>query len=192
MVTVPANVWRGGFLRRAVILGGATSVVLAALAWIDSGMLLSAVIVFVVVALLYGIWLPRRMARFWPGAQQISSDDRVTVVRTARGGERIGDPRLAQSVIDYNVGMHEAAEQMRPFRWVLPLVLVVGVATTAWDALYGAWGNAIASLIYLVALLVEMFWWPTRRDRLLANGDRASEAARLILANHGTNPSAQA
>jgi hypothetical protein len=155
-------------------------------------MLLSAAIVLVVIGLLYGVWLPRRMARYWPGAQQLSGDDRVRVARIVRSGDRIDDPRLAQPVIDYNAGMHKSAEQLRPFRWVVPLVLVVGVATTAWDAVYGSWGNLIASLIYLVALLFESFWWPKRRDELLANGDRASAAAEVILANQGTNPSAQA
>ncbi|WP_101949860.1 hypothetical protein [Mycobacterium sp. 3519A] len=192
MVTVPAFVWRGGFARRAVILGGGTGIVLAVLAWLDSGMLLSAAIVLVVIGLLYGVWLPRRMARYWPGAQQLSGDDRVRVARTVRSGDQIDDPRLAQPVIDYNAGMHNAAEQLRPFRWVVPFVLVVGVATTAWDAVYGSWGNLIASVIYLVALLFECFWWPKRRDQLLANGDRASAAAEVILANQGTNPSAQA
>jgi hypothetical protein len=180
MVTVPAFVWRGGFLQRAVLLGAGIGVPLALLSWIDSGLLLSAIIVLIVTGLIYGIWLPRRMARYWPGAKQLSGDDRVNVARTARRGERIGEPRLAQAVIDYSKGMRAAAEQARPYRWVLPVVLVVAVATTAWDAVYGSWGNAIVSVIYLVALLAEMFWWPKRRDELLANGDRAAEIAVAI------------
>ena len=95
-------------------------------------------------------------------------------------GERIGDPRLAQAVIDYSEGMHAAEDQARPYRWVVPLILAVGVATTVWDALYGSWGNAIASAIYLVAMLIELFWWPKRRDALLANGDRAADIAQVI------------
>ncbi|MFG1933658.1 hypothetical protein ACGFK1_23880 [Mycobacterium sp. NPDC048908] len=192
MVTVPAFVWRGGYFRRAMILGGGVGLMLAVMSWIDSGMLLAAIIGFVVIGLIYAIWLPRRMARYWPGAEQLSGEDRVTVVRTARGGERTVDALLAQPVIDYSVGMRKAAEQARAFRWVLPLVLVVAVALTAWDAVNGSWGNAIASFIYLVALSVEMFWWPKRRDELLANGGRAAEAARVILAEQGTNPAAQA
>jgi hypothetical protein len=35
----------------------------------------------------------------------------------------------------------------------------------------------VASGIYLVLLLIELFWWPKRRDRLLANADRAAEIA---------------
>jgi hypothetical protein len=77
--------------------------------------------------------------------------------------------------------MHAADEQARPFRWVLPLVLVVGVGTAVWDAVFGSWGNAVASGIYLVLLLLEWFWWPKRRDRLLADADRAAEIAQQFL-----------
>jgi len=180
VVTVPAFVWRGGFFRRASVIGGAVGLSLGALAWIDSGVLLGGVIAVVITGVLYGIWMPRRMARYWPGAKQLSGDERVTVVRTARRGERIGDARLAQAVIDYSRGMNAAAEQGRPFRWLVPLVLVVGVATTVWDAVFGSWGNAVASGIYLVMLVIELFWWPKRRDELLANADRAAEMAGQI------------
>jgi len=141
VVTVPAFVWRGGFFRRALIVGGSVGIALGALAWLDSGFLLSGVIVLVIVGVFYAIWMPRRMARYWPGAQQLSGDDRVTVARTARRG----DARLAQPLTDYSTGMHAAAEQARPFRWVIPLVLVVGVGTAVWDAAFGSWGNAVAS-----------------------------------------------
>ena len=40
------------------------------------------------------------------------------------------------------------------------------------------WGNAIASAIYLVLLLLELFWWPKWQQQLLANADRAAEMAR--------------
>jgi hypothetical protein len=180
VVTVPAFVWRGGFFRRALIIGGSVGIALGALTWIDSGFLLSGIIVLFVLGVFYGIWMPRRMARYWPGAKQLSADDRVTVVRTARRGERIGDAWLAQPVIEYSAGMHAAAEQARPFRWVIPLVLVVGVGTAVWDAAFGSWGNAVASFIYLVLLLIEVFWWPKRRDQLLSNADRASDIAAQI------------
>jgi protein-S-isoprenylcysteine O-methyltransferase Ste14 len=181
MVTVPAFVWRGGFFRRALLLGAGVGFPLAALGWIDSGMLLSAIIVLVVTGLIYGIWLARRMSRYWPGAKQLSGEDRVTVVRAARSGERVGDPRLAQAVIDYSEGLRAAEEQARPFRWVVPLVLIVGVATTVYDAVFGSWGNVIASVIYFVAFLVELLWWPKVRNQVLANADRAANIARLTL-----------
>jgi hypothetical protein len=181
VVTVPAFVWRGGFFRRALILGGALGIVLGAMAWIDSGLLLGGILAVFITGLIYGIWIPRRMARYWPGAKQLSGEDRVTVARTARRGERIGDSRLAQAVIDYSKGMHASAEQAKPYRWVVPLILVVGVGTALWDSFFGTWGNAIASVIHLVALLVELFWWPKWRDKLLGNGDRAADIAAHVL-----------
>jgi hypothetical protein len=177
VVTVPAFVWRGGFFRRALIIGGGLGIVLGAMAWIDSGLLLGGILALFTTGLIYGIWIPRRMARYWPSAKQLSGEDRVTVARTARRGERIGDSRLAQAVIDYSEGMRASAEQAKPFRWVVPLILVVGVGTAVWDSIFGTWGNTIASAIYLVTLLAELFWWPKRRDELLANGDRAADIA---------------
>ena len=44
-----------------------------------------------------------------------------------------------------------------------------------WDALFGSWGNAVASGIYLVLLVVEVFWWPKRQQQLLTNADRTAE-----------------
>jgi hypothetical protein len=177
VVTVPAFVWRGGALRRAVTLGIAIGVFLGALAWIDSGMLLGGLIAVVITSVLYGIVMHRRMARYWPGAKQLTGDERVEVVGTARRGGHIGDARLAQAVIDYSRGFHDAAEKGRYFRWLLIFILVVAVGTTVWDAVFGSWGNAVASVIYLVLLLFELFWWPKRLEQLLANTDSAADAA---------------
>jgi hypothetical protein len=177
MVTVPAFAWRGGALRRALTVGAPIGIALGAIAWLDSGFWLTGVIVFVIMGVFYGIWMPRRMARYWPGAKQLDGDERVTVVRTARRGERIGDARLAQAVMDYSSGLHAAADSARWLRWVLIFVLVVGVGTTVWDALFGSWGNAVASVIYLALLLFELFWWPKRQAQLLANADRAADVA---------------
>ena len=177
MVTVPAFAWRGGSVRSAVTVGGAVGIVLGTMAWIDSGMLLGGVIAMIITGVVYGIWVARRMKRFWPGAKDLTGAQRVAVVSAARRGDRIGDARLARPVIDYNRGLHAAAESARPFRWVIPVVLVVAIGTAVWDDLYGTWGNAVASTIYLVALPVELFWWPKRQRQLLANADRAAEFA---------------
>jgi hypothetical protein len=160
-----------------VTVGGALGIALAALAWIDSGFLLSAVIVLVITGVFYGIWMHRRMARYWPGARNLSGAERVAVARSARRGERISDVGLAQAVIDYSRGMRAAAERARPFRWLVPLVLVVAVAIAIWDGVFGTWGNAVASGIYVVLLLLELFWWQKQREQLLANAGRAAEMA---------------
>ncbi len=178
---MPAFVWRGGFFSRALIIGLAVGVSLGAMAWIDSGMLLAGAIVFVLMTIFYGTWMTRRMSRYWPGAKDLTGDERVAVARATRHGERIGHARLAQPVIDFNQGMHSSAEKGRPFRWIVPLVLVVSLGTAVWDALFGSWGNTVASAIYLVALLLELLWWPKWRDQILANGDRAADIAAHVL-----------
>lgn len=178
MVTVPAFVWRYGPILRGFILGLGVGGFLAALAWLDSGFLLAGLVAFVVLSLFYGVWMARRMARHWPSARQLSGPERERVARAARGGQRIDDSRLALALIDYRDGLHEAAETARPFRWLVPIVLVVAVGTAVWDAAYGSWGNAAASCIYLVMLAVEVFWWPKRQAQLLANADHAAEMAR--------------
>jgi hypothetical protein len=43
--------------------------------------------------------------------------------------------------------------------------------------MFGSTRDMIASLLYLVLMAFELFWWPGRRDRLLANADRAKERA---------------
>jgi hypothetical protein len=105
MVTVPAFVWRGGFFRRALMVGATVGLFLGALAWLDSGILLAGVVVLVILGTFFGIWMPRRMARYWPAAKQLRGADRVAVARAARRGERIADVRLAQALIDYTNGL---------------------------------------------------------------------------------------
>lgn len=182
MVTVPAFVWRYGPVLRGLILGLGVGGFLGVLAWLDSGFMFVGLIVFVVLCLFYGLWMTRRMARYWPGAKQLSGPERELVARTARGGGRLEDPRLAQAIIDYRDGLHTAAEKARPLRWVVWFVLVVAVGTAFWDAAYGSWGNAVVSVVYLVMLAVEVFWWPRRQRQLLDTADRAAESARHVLA----------
>lgn len=181
MVTVPAFVWRGGALRRALTIGVPVGLGLGVLAWLDSGFLLTGLVVFVIVGLFYGVWMARRMAHYWPGARDFDGADRVAVVDAVRRGERVDDPRLARGAIDYAAGLHAAAEAVRPLRWLFVLVLVVAVGTALWDTIFGSIGNAVASGVYLVMLLIELFWWPKRLELLLANADRASELADAVI-----------
>jgi hypothetical protein len=177
MLTVPAFVWRYGPFLRGLILGLGVGAVLAALAWLDSGFWLAGVTVFVITCAFYGLWMSRRIARNWPSAKQLRGPEREQVASSAREGHQIDDPRLASALIDYRNGLHEAAEETKQLRWLVPVVLVVAVGTAAWDAAFGSWGNAIASIIYLAMLAVEVFWWPKRRRQLLGNADRAVDLA---------------
>ncbi|WP_099037566.1 hypothetical protein [Mycobacterium neglectum] len=181
MVTIPAVVWRGGFALRALTVGGAVGLCAGALAWLDSGFWISGVIVLVIVGTFYGIWMARRMARYWPDAGDLSGRERVSVARAVRRGEPVDDHRLATSAIDYSRGLHAAAEKGRWLRWLLIFVLVVAAGTAVWDSVYGSWGNTVASGIYLVALAVEVFWMPKHQAQLLANADRTATLARKAL-----------
>ncbi|WKG06240.1 hypothetical protein [Mycolicibacterium sp. HK-90] len=169
MITVPAFVWRSGSWGRALLIGGGVGLVLGVLAWLDSGFWISGVLVLVIVGVFYGIWMTRRMTRYWPLSRQLTGTERVTIVRAARAGDRLGDPRLLDAARDYCRGAQAAAEAARPFRWLLPVVLVVAAASALFDAVFGSVGNAVVSVVYLAALLVELFWWPKRQAQLLAN-----------------------
>ncbi|AFM17230.1 hypothetical protein Mycch_2457 [Mycolicibacterium chubuense NBB4] len=172
MVTIPAAVWRGGAVRRAVTIGAAFGLCVGALAWLDSGAVAAGAVVFTVVGGFYGVWMSRRMARYWP-SDQLSGADRVAVVRAVRRGEPVAG-RLSDAAAAYAAGLTAAAEEGRRWRWLLGVVLVVAAVTALWDAALGSWGNAVASAVYLAALLVEVFWWPGRRARLLSNAQRAA------------------
>jgi hypothetical protein len=177
VVTIPAVVWRGGFALRALATGGVVGSCVGVLAWLDSGFWISGVIVLVVVGSVYGVWMARRMARYWPGAKNLTGEERVAVATAVRRGEPIDDARLSQPVIDYSRGLHAAAEKGRWVRWLLVFVLVVAFGTAVWDAVYGSWGNTVASAIYLVALVIEVLWVPKWQERLLNNADRAVDKA---------------
>jgi hypothetical protein len=175
MVTVPALVWRYGPLLRGLIVGMGLGGFLGALAWLDSGFAMAGVIAFVAILLFYGGWMSRRMTRHWPSAAQLTGLERERVVSAARSGLRIDDPQLVPALTDYCNGLHNAAEESKPFRWVLWFVLVVAIGTAVWDGVFGSWGNLVVSVIYLLMLVGEVFWWPKRRAQLLGNADRAVE-----------------
>jgi hypothetical protein len=174
MVSVPPFVWRYGPVLRGLILGVGVGGFLGVLAWLDSGFLLAGVVSFVLLAVFYGGWMTRRMARYWPSAKQLSGPERELVARAARTGVAVDDPRAAPALLEYRDGLHKAAEAARPLRWLIWLVLVVAMGSAGWDAAYGSWGNVVVSAVYLVMLALEVFWWPKRQQQLLANADRAA------------------
>lgn len=177
MVTVPAWVWRGGRIARGVTVGAAAGLIFGSLALLDSGMVRSGAVVFVLLGVGWGIVMDRRMARYWPGARDLTGEQRVSVVRAARRGERIGDPSLVAVVVDYRDGLHSAANDARPFRWLIWLVLTVAAAMAIWDTVSGSARDAVASCVYLALLVIEVTWWPMHLEQLLTNADHAAEWA---------------
>ena len=127
------------------------------LAWLDSGMLISAVIVFVVLGVGCGLWMERRMIRYRPRTDDLTGAQRVAVV------------------VDYDRALRAAADKDTPLRRVVVVVLlVVAAAMALWDAVHGSLGNVVASVVYLVLVLLELFWWPKRREELVTNAERAA------------------
>lgn len=151
-----------------------------ALAWLDSGMLLAGVLVVVILGVGSGTWMSRRMVKYWPDSRDLDGAQRVAVVDAARRGRGIGDESLAPAVAGYREGLHAAAAQARPLRWVIVVVLIVAIGTAIWDAVQGSVGSAIVSVIYLILAALELFWWPRRTAQLLANADRAAALARPV------------
>lgn len=173
MLAVPASVWRWGTVARAVILGVGAGLCLGGLAWLDSGAILPAAAAMIAGGVLFGTVTARRMAHLWPEAARLTAGDRVTVARAVRDGDPIADPRLGGPALGYVRGLHAAAQTHPRWRWILPGILVVALATALWDAVYGSRGSAVASALYLAALIAEVFWWPRRRAQLLNRADHS-------------------
>ena len=175
---MPAALWRGGAAYRGVIAGACLGLFFGVLAWLDAGMVAAGVAVLVVLGVGCGVWIPLRAARYWPGAQELTGTQRSAVVTAARRGQRIDDVTLAPAVGDYARGVRAAARTRRIARPVVVMLLVVAVAMAFWDAIAGSVGNAVVSLVYLVLLLLELFWWPRRVAELLDKVNRAAALAR--------------
>jgi hypothetical protein len=180
-MTVPATGWRGGPVQRGLLIGATAGLFFGALALLDSGMLLAGAVVFVVTGGFVGVWTVRRMNRYWPGARNLDTGDRVTVVRAARRGYPVSEPRLARGVAEYDAGLRAAAEPLYPYRWVVAVVLVVALGTAVVDALTGSVRETVASCAYLALLAIELTWWPARRRELLLNSALAAALAQRSL-----------
>jgi hypothetical protein len=143
MLMVPAIVWRGGPARRPVTVGACAGLFFGGLAWLDSGMLISGAIDFVVLGVACGFRTGRRMTRHWPRADELSGAQRVAVLAAARRGDRIGDDSLAPVIVDYSRALHAAADKDTPLRRaVVGFVLVVAAAMAPRSYIRSSWGSS--------------------------------------------------
>jgi hypothetical protein len=90
VVVIPAWVWRGGPVFRAVGVGLAVGVFFGALGFAESGSVAALVALVALGPFVFGIPVARRMARFWPGAKVLSGEDRAAVVQATRGSAGVG------------------------------------------------------------------------------------------------------
>jgi hypothetical protein len=178
MFTVPALAWRGGRVYRAICVGVPVGIFLAALVFAESGILLGALVAFVVLSTFYGIVMARRMSRFWPAANDLSGGDRVAVVRAARSGRDIDAARLGPAAIEYASGLREARKQARRYHWVVWLCAAVVLALAVYDSFFGTVRLAVVSWLFVAFFAIELFWWPRRQNQLLSNAERTETLAR--------------
>ncbi|MDT5095759.1 MAG: hypothetical protein QOH60_5122 [Mycobacterium sp.] len=180
MVAVPAWVWRFGVFVRALIVTAAFGLVTGLLAYFGSNLWIAGVAAFVSIMVIYTPFLARRMVKLWPGAKDLSGDDRVTVVTAARTGADIGDSRLAPAVIEYSDGLKAAADR-RLWRWFLALLGSAALVVAILDTLFSPVGEYVVSWLYFAYFPIEAWWWPRRQSQLVANAEEASEAARQLV-----------
>ncbi|OBF62090.1 hypothetical protein A5787_17195 [Mycobacterium sp. 852002-50816_SCH5313054-b] len=177
MVLIPAWVWRGGPVFRAVCLGVPAGVLMAALAFAESGVLLSAPVVFVVISLCNGVMMARRMGKAWPAAIDLSADERVAVSSAARRGHPLAEVRLAPAAIEYVGALRDAGVQARRFQWILRVGGVAVLVLAVIDSAFATPRVAAVSWLIVGLFAIEIFWWPRVRARLLDNAERTRESA---------------
>jgi len=181
VVVIPSWVWRAGAFFRAVIVGLAAGIFFGALGWAESGSITALLAIAVLGPLVFGIPITRRMARFWPTAKHLTGADRAAVVRAARHGQKIDEPRLAHAVIEYASGLRQAQNQARRYRWVIPLVAILSLVLAVTDSFFGSIRLALVSWLWVAIVWAELLWWPRKQVDLLSNAERAEMLARQVL-----------
>lgn len=162
------------------MVGGCVGLFFGALAWLDSGMIAGGLAVFAVLGVAAGVWMARRILRYWTEFRPLTVAQRRTVVDTVWRGAAIEDPGLAPAALAYGRALAGAVERYRVWRPLVALLLLVALASAIWDATHGSTGNLIVSVVYLVFVVLEVFWWPGRRARLSDNAERAVAAAQRV------------
>jgi hypothetical protein len=178
MLLVPAWAWRGGAVYRAVCVGVPVGILLAALVFAESGVMLGALVAFATISVFNGIVVARRMGKAWPAANELSPGDRFAVSAAARRGRLIDDARLAPAAIAYVAVLRDAREQSRRLRWLVWLCAAAVLALAVFDTYTATPRVAAVSWFFVVFFAIEIFLWPRIQDRLLANAERTEQSAR--------------
>lgn len=174
MLLIPAWVWRGGPVYRAICVGVPVGIFVATLAFAESGVMLGALVAFVVISVFNGIMVSRRMSKSWPAADELTPTERVTVSAAVRRGRQIDDARLAPAAIEYVGALRTGREQSRRFQWVFWPCAAVVLALAVFDTYTATTRLAVVSWLFVVFFAIEIFWWPRIQDRLLANAERSA------------------
>jgi hypothetical protein len=176
MLLIPPCIWRGGPVYRAICVGVPVGIFLAALVFAESGVLLGALVVFVVISALNGIMVSRRMGKAWPAADELTPTERVAVSAAVRRGRQIDDAWLVPAAIEYVGALRVAREQSRRVQWVFWPCAAVVLALAVFDTYTAATRLAVVSWLFVVFFAIEIFCWSRIQDRLLANAERTAQS----------------
>ncbi len=168
--------WGGGRLRAIVALGLPFGLVLGGWMWAALGSAAQAVGTGLVSGVLYGSFMAVYRWHVWPRGGQLSSSDRVAVMRAVQRGERVLDPRLAPEVLGYAKVIDHAAERSQRQRWALWVGAALPLAFAAGETVTGSAARS-AYFWAFTAIFLGVLW---RAPRILARRrGKAAEAARL-------------
>jgi hypothetical protein len=187
MLLIPAWAWRGGPVYRAVCVGVPVGICLAALVFAESGVMLGALIAFVIISVFNGIMMARRMGKAWPAARDLSPGERVAVSSAARRGHQIAEARLAPAAIEYVGALREARAQAGRWQWLVWLGAAAMLILAVSDSLFATPRVAVTSWLIVGLVAVEIFWLPRLQGRLLANAERTGESAYRTLHQQGVD-----
>jgi Flp pilus assembly protein TadB len=88
---------------------------------------------------------------------------------------------LALGVVEYGAGLREAREEARLSQRLVAFFAGLALAVALIDSFTQPLRTALVSWLIVAVLLLELAWWPQKRDHLLANAERAERSAREVL-----------
>ncbi|HEY7070980.1 MAG TPA: hypothetical protein VH479_12735 [Acidimicrobiales bacterium] len=144
-----------------------------------TGSVLGGLVSGVLFAVLSGVTMAWLIRRSWRRSAELAPQDRAAVARAVYRGEDIQDERLSGAVVEYAGVVRQAQERDARWNWVL-VVFAIGTLMLAISATAaGSTGAAVAYWLLTAFWVAGLGWiFPHRRARMLANAQRAEQAAR--------------
>ena len=175
----PGRIWSDPPVVAAARVGIPAGVYFGVVQTLITGSALQGLLNGVLVAVMFGAFMVWWMRRSWRRAAELAPQDRAAVARAVYRGEDIQDERLAAPVVEYAGVVRKAQERDARFTWVFVVVGVVTAALAISATAAGSTLEAVAFWLLTAFWVVGLGWiFPRRRARLLANAQRAEQAAR--------------
>lgn len=173
--------WGGGKVRTAVLMGLGFGGYMGLFYFVEFGSIASAIPGGLLFAAIFGPFGAHSQWKSWTGARELSSKDRMAVIRSVRRGQDISNARLAQAVLDYADAIRRTENRAHNSQWVLWIFLGLGVIVGITNVLNGPVRMTIATWSTVILLAGVLVWQPWNRARVLANASHAESAARELL-----------